>query len=132
MIYAGLLTYLSSSSFVYIQMMGIPVGYFGFIFLTSVIGYMVGSALSARLARHYDSELTVLLGAVLIAVAVCIMCAGTCFYPDSLPVLVLPMMLYATGMGLVLPNAMAIALRPFPDIAGTASAMRARATQMSP
>lgn len=123
MIYAGLLTYLSSSSFVYIQMMGVPVEHFGFIFLTSVIGYMVGSALSARLARHYDSELTVLLGAVLIAVAVGIMWAGTYFYPDSLPVLVLPMMLYATGMGLVLPNAMAIALRPFPGIAGTASAM---------
>ena len=123
MIYAGLLTYLSSSSFVYIQMMGVPVEHFGFIFLTSVIGYMVGSALSARLARHCDSELTVLLGAVLIAVAVGIMWAGTYFYPDSLPVLVLPMMLYATGMGLVLPNAMAIALRPFPGNAGTASAM---------
>jgi MFS transporter, DHA1 family, multidrug resistance protein len=33
------------------------------------------------------------------------------------------MMFYSTGMGLVLPNAMAVALRPFPHIAGTASAL---------
>ena len=33
------------------------------------------------------------------------------------------MMLYSTGMGLVLPHGMTIALRPFPHIAGTASAL---------
>jgi DHA1 family bicyclomycin/chloramphenicol resistance-like MFS transporter len=33
------------------------------------------------------------------------------------------MIFYATGLGLVLPHAMAIALRPFPHIAGTASAL---------
>jgi DHA1 family bicyclomycin/chloramphenicol resistance-like MFS transporter len=35
----------------------------------------------------------------------------------------LPMTIYAVGMGLVLPHAMAIALAPFPHIAGTASAL---------
>ena len=35
----------------------------------------------------------------------------------------LPMMFYSTGLGLVLPHAMAIALRPFAHIAGTASAL---------
>jgi len=33
------------------------------------------------------------------------------------------MMLYSVAMGLVLPHAMAIALRPFAHIAGTASAL---------
>lgn len=123
MIYAGLLTYLSSSSFIYIQMLGVPVEYFGFIFLTSVIGYMAGSALSARLTRHYDSQVTVLLGTLLVAGSVCSMWVGSHFYAERIAVLVLPMVFYATGMGLVLPNAMAIALRPFPGIAGTASAL---------
>jgi DHA1 family bicyclomycin/chloramphenicol resistance-like MFS transporter len=56
LIYAGLLTYLSSSSFVYIDMLGVPVEYFGFIFLTSVAGYMLGSAFSARLTRKLCSR----------------------------------------------------------------------------
>jgi MFS transporter, DHA1 family, multidrug resistance protein len=122
-VYAGLMAYLSSSSFVYIDMLGVPVQYFGFIFLTSVAGYMVGSALSARLSRSYDSERTVLVGAVLTAFATSCMWLGTVLLPRSVLVLMLPMMFYSAGMGLVLPNAMAIALRPFPHIAGTASAL---------
>jgi len=123
LIYAGLLTYLSSSSFIYIDMLGVPVEYFGFIFLTSVVGYMLGSAISARLTRFYDSEQTVLLGVVLAACATGSMWLGASQFPRSILALVLPMVLYATGMGLVLPNAMALALRPFPHIAGTASAL---------
>ena len=122
-VYAGLLAYLSSSSFIYMDMLGVPLEYFGFIFLTSVIGYMAGSALSARLSRSYDSEQTVLVGAALAAGATVAMWLGTLQLPGSIAVLVLPMMFYATGMGLVLPNAMAVALRPFPHIAGTASAL---------
>lgn len=122
-VYAGLLAYLSSSSFVYIDMLGVPVEYFGFIFLTSVVGYMLGSAISARLSRSYDSELTVLMGAILAAAAASAMWLGTELMPSSIAVLVLPMMFYSTGIGLVLPNAMAVALRPFPHIAATASAL---------
>lgn len=122
-IYAGLLAYLSSSSFVYITMLGVPMEYFGFIFLTSVAGYMAGSGLSARLSRGFDSELTVLAGAVLAATATGLMWMGARLWPQSVMVLVLPMVAYSTAMGLVLPNAMAVALRPFPHIAGTASAL---------
>lgn len=123
LIYAGLLAYLSSSSFVYINMLGVPVEYFGLIFLTSVAGYISGSAISARLSRSFEPELTVLCGAVLAAGTTGAMWLGADLRPGSIAVLVLPMMFYSTGMGLVLPNAMAIALRPFPEIAGTASAL---------
>jgi DHA1 family bicyclomycin/chloramphenicol resistance-like MFS transporter len=34
-----------------------------------------------------------------------------------------PMMVYLAGMGLVMPNAMAGAMGPFPSVAGTASAL---------
>lgn len=123
MIYAGLLAYLSSSSFVYIEMLGVPVEFFGFIFLTSVAGYMLGSALSARLTRYYEPEYTVLLGSILTCAAAAAMLLGGYLLPESVVVLVIPMVFYSTGMGLVLPNAMAVALRPFPHIAGTASAL---------
>jgi DHA1 family bicyclomycin/chloramphenicol resistance-like MFS transporter len=122
-IYAGLLAYLSSSSFIYIDMLGVPVEYFGFIFLTSVVGYMAGSALSARLSRSYDSELTALVGAALAAGSTGAMWLGADLLPTSIAVLVVPMMFYSTGIGLVLPNTMAVALRPFPQIAATASAL---------
>ncbi|MAT94232.1 MAG: MFS transporter [Halioglobus sp.] len=122
-IYAGLMTYISCSSFVYIDMLGVPVQLFGFIFLSSVIGYMLGSALSARLTRSHAAEWTVLFGASLNTGACSVMLLGGYLLPQNIWVLILPMLFYAAGMGLVLPNAMAVALRPFPHIAGTASAL---------
>lgn len=122
-IYAGLLSYLSSSGFVYIDMLGVPIEYFGFIFLTSVLGYMGGSALSARLSINHDSEWTILFGASLATGATLAMWIGTSFAPNSVLALVLPMAFYSTGMGLVLPNSMAVALKPYAHMAGTASAM---------
>lgn len=123
MIYAGLMVYLSSSSFVYIQMLGVPVQYFGLIFLTGVAGYMLGSGLSARLSSRFDEEEMVLLGAGLAMLATLAMWAGSRALPQSIWALLLPMVFYSTGMGMTLPNAMASALRHFPHMAATASAM---------
>jgi DHA1 family bicyclomycin/chloramphenicol resistance-like MFS transporter len=123
LIYSGLLVYLASSSFVYIDMLGVPVEYFGLVFLSSVVGYMGGSACSARLSKQYDSERIMLLGVVLGVSASFLLLACSTAWPDSVSALMLPMTLYSLAMGLVLPHAMAIALRPFPHIAGTASSL---------
>jgi DHA1 family bicyclomycin/chloramphenicol resistance-like MFS transporter len=121
--YAGLITYLSSSSFVYIEMLGVPVEYFGLIFLTTVFGYMGGSGLSARLSLRLDSDQVMLLGASLGLLASGLMLAGHLLLPASVIALALPTSLYATALGLVLPHAMAISLLQFSHIAGTASSM---------
>ena len=123
LVYAGLMAYLSSSSFVYIDMLGVPVQFFGFIFLATVIGYMAGSAVSARLASRYDSQQMLVLGALLCLLSTVTMWIGGTLLPQSVLVLMLPMAIYAVGMGLVLPHAMAMALAPFGHIAGTASSM---------
>ena len=122
-VYAGFLAYLASSSFVYIDMLGVPVEYFGLTFITSVLGYMAGSGLSARLTKNYTSEQIVLAGAALAAMAAGTVWIGAQRLPDSIAVMMIPMMFYSMGIGLMLPNAMAIALSPFPYIAGTASAL---------
>ena len=122
-VYAGFLAYLASSSFVYIDMLGVPVEYFGLTFITSVLGYMAGSGLSARLTKNYTSEQIVLAGAALAAMAAGTVWIGAQRLPDSIAMMMMPMMVYSMGIGLMLPNAMAIALSPFPYIAGTASAL---------
>jgi len=122
-VYAGLLAYLASSSFVFITMLGVPVQFFGFIFLSSVLGYMSGSALSARLSSQHAPEWTVLFGAAIASAATLSMWLAANHFPNSILAIVIPMTFYSTGMGLVLPNAMAAALRPFAHIAGTASAL---------
>jgi DHA1 family bicyclomycin/chloramphenicol resistance-like MFS transporter len=123
LVYAGLMVYLASSSFIFIDMLGVPQQYYGFIFLGSVFGYMAGSALSARLSQSRDSERIMRLGVIMAmcASSLVVICSNT--WPTSVLALMVPMMLYSVAMGLVLPHSMAIALRPFAHIAGTASAL---------
>mgnify|MGYP000031593807 FL=1 len=123
LVYAGLLAYLTSSGFVFIDMLGVPLPWFGLIFLTSVIGYMVGSALSARLASHHESEQVMLAGCATAVASSAGLLGGHLLLPESVLALVLPMTFYALSLGLVMPHAMAIALRPFAHIAGTASSL---------
>jgi len=121
--YAAMICYLSSSSFVYMDMMGVPVQYFGLIFSTTVLGYIAGSALSARLSSSYDSASLMLLGALIGVFATLIMWGATALFPNNLYAIMLPMTFYTTALGIVLPHAMAIALKHFAHIAGTASAL---------
>ncbi len=121
--YAALMTYLASSGFIYITLLGVPVELFGLIFLSGVIGYVAGSGISARLSLRHDSERVMALGICLgLLAAIALWFFGSLF-PHSVTALVLPMTIYTTSIGLSLPHAMAIALRPFPHIAGTASAL---------
>lgn len=123
LVYAGMMVYIACSSFVYIDMLGVAPEYFGLVFLSFVVGYMAGSGLSARLSRHQDSERVMRLGIITAMGASLLLLACSYTWPSSVLALVLPMALYSVAMGLVLPHAMAIALRPFAHIAGTASAL---------
>ncbi len=121
--YAGLMIYLASSSFVFIDMYGVPSQYYGLIFLTSVVGYMAGSALSARLSSRLDSEQVLGTGGLL-ALGACLMTlACWALAPQQLMSLVFPMVFYSCALGLVLPHSMTIALRHYPHVAGTASSL---------
>ncbi|MEH6608328.1 MAG: multidrug effflux MFS transporter [Halioglobus sp.] len=122
-VYAGLLIYLSSSSFIFIGMFGVPVERFGLIFINAVVGYMAGSALSARLSNNRDSEQVILYGGFLASIACLSMLGGSLHDPANIMMLIVPMCFYSAALGLMLPHSMAIALRPFAHIAGTASSL---------
>lgn len=123
LIYSGLMAYLACSGFVFIEMLGVPVEYFGFIFLTSVLGYMGGSALSARLTRRLEPVQVLLRGGCLGTAAVFLMFALHLLKPQSVLALVSPILFYAASLGLVLPQAMAMAMEHFPKIAATNSSL---------
>lgn len=123
LLYAGLMAYLASSGFVYIEMLGVPIQYFGLIFLTTVIGYIIGSATSARLAGRLESHQVVILGAVLATTGCLLMLGGSSLWPQSVLALMLPMMVFSASLGLILPHAMTLALQPYPHMAATTSAL---------
>jgi DHA1 family bicyclomycin/chloramphenicol resistance-like MFS transporter len=123
LVYSGLTVYLASSGFVFIDMLGVSVEFFGLIFLTTVIGYMSGSALSARLATQYRPPQVLLFGALLGVAASAGMLVLQLAAPTKLLPIVVPMAFYSASLGLVMPHAMALALEHHPLIAATTSAL---------
>jgi DHA1 family bicyclomycin/chloramphenicol resistance-like MFS transporter len=122
LLYSGMIAYLSGASFIFIEMMGIPTRYFGALFLTTVAGYIAGSAISTRLARGRESEQVMLIG-VRVSVAgslAMLLATEAWFHPLSV---LLPMTLTAAALGIVMPHAMGAALRAYPHMAATASAL---------
>lgn len=122
LIYSGMVCFLSGSAFVFIDMMGVPERYFGFLFLSTVAGYISGSAISTRLALQMESERVMWIGVNLSVVSATAMAIGPelWFHPASIAA---PMTFFALSLGISLPHAMASALKPYPQMAATASAL---------
>ena len=121
--YGGIFSFISGSSFALIGGLGLSPLAYGFCFAGGILGYMTGSFASARLYGRFRLEsligfgcLAMLLGAL----------AGTLLAASgilSVAAVVVPASLCFLGCGLLMPNGQAGALRPYPRLAGSASAM---------
>lgn len=129
-LYAGAFAFISGSSFVLIDYMGVAPEKFGLWFMLIVFGYILGSVFTGRFAQNFQQHKLMLAGALLGLVAGLIMALALLIKINHPLVIVLPVALYTGAIGITLPQSMAVALAPFPKIAGTASALMGF-TQMS-
>lgn len=123
-LYSGTFAFLSGISFVLIDFLGVKPAFFGMYFLFIVAGYISGNLFTARIAHRWRPSVLFRIGlAISLAGSLCL--TAVCYWPSlHYPVLmVLPVFFMTLSIGLVLPQAMALALMPFPNIAATASAL---------
>lgn len=121
--YAGLFAFLSGSSFVIIEYFGVRQQTFGLLFMLVVAGYISGTLLGSRLSRRHDCRRLVAVGSFVLLVAGSVMLVVALNQPDNVMSIVLPMVLFMHGVGLVMPQSMAGALANYPHIAGSASGL---------
>lgn len=121
--FAGQFAFISGSPFVLIEGYGVSPSHYGLYFGCTALMLMAGSILSGQLVRRGRSPQRLLgLGAGLLCVGG-VLAAVLARIPTLGPFgLVAPMMIYFVGIGFVSPNAVAVAMAPVPEIAGTASA----------
>lgn len=121
--YAGLFAFLSGSPFVLIEFMEVSEEHFGLYFFFIVIGYILGSMSSARLGQRYE-QITLLRAGVVITAMSGIVCMTLAWFKVfHVLAVILPMTAYTYGVGLVMPQSMAGALKNYPHMAGTASSL---------
>jgi len=121
--YGGLFAYISGSSFVLQGVYHLGEVAFGVAFAIGVGGYIVGTLIAQALVPRLGLERTVAVGVIALATGGLAMLVLVLFGPGHPAEIVGPMTLYLAGVGLVMPQAMAGALAPFPQRAGTASSM---------
>src|ERR1019366_549010 len=93
---------------------------FGVAFAVGSVGYMGGTTLAARLVMRRGLDRTLGIGAAALAAGGLAMVMAVALGLTSAASLVLPMALYLAGLGMVLPQAIAGAMTPFPERAGGA------------
>jgi MFS transporter, DHA1 family, multidrug resistance protein len=118
-----LFTYIANSSFIFIELFGVPVAFFGLLFATNSIGLYIGGQSNRWLLRRFTSEQLLHAGMWINVVAAILLvgCAWTGL--GGFPLLFAFLFLCMTSLGVIFPNATAIAMHPFAAEAGGASAL---------
>lgn len=123
--YSGLFAFISASSFVLIDVVGLMPDAFGLSFAIMVVGYMLGAISAGRLIQRMGLDRTMLTGGILAGAGGPAMALLAIHAMEDITAtaVVVPMMFYAAGVGLVMPSTTAAAIGPYPEKAGAASSL---------
>ena len=117
----GFFLYVLSAPVFLMEHLGLPETGFGWFFIPTVGGMMLGSASSARLAGRLSPPRTIALGCGLMLAAAAANLAVSTWLTPGLPQSVIPVMLYTFGMAIAMPSLTLLALDHFPTHRGLAS-----------
>lgn len=121
--FAGLFAFLSGSSFVLIEFLGVPPTSYGFYFAVGVAGFMVGSLIGGHFSRRCGIDRLIFAGAVLTTLGGSLMAALAWAELYSVAAIIPPHAVFMAGVGILMPLTMAGALADFPQCAGSASSL---------
>lgn len=120
---AGLYAYLSGSSFVMMELFGVNERQYGWIFGLIAAGLIISSQINGWVLRRFQSAYIAKRALVIQALVGLTMIILTISNLISLPVIIFLVFAYLFCQGFVFPNTSALALRPFENAAGSASAL---------
>jgi MFS transporter, DHA1 family, multidrug resistance protein len=120
--FSGQFAYIADSPFVLMGGYGVPPDEYGFYFGSTALALMLGSIVGGRmLGAGRPPRVMIVLGATILLTGGVLVIAGTQLELGIAGFLV-PMIIYFFGSGMTHPSAIALAMEPLPEIAGTASA----------
>ena len=123
LMFGGQFAFISGSSFVLIEGLGVSPSVFGLCFGAVAFGIMSGTVLSGRFGAALGLDRTIQAGTALGAAAGLVLAGLAWSGVRTVAAIIAPMFVFAVGLGLTLPNGMAGAIGPFPRMAGLAAAI---------
>jgi MFS transporter, DHA1 family, multidrug resistance protein len=117
-----LFSYISSSSFVFTQLLGLTAQQFGWIFSITTGALILGNQFNRMFLENHSSQWIALrASSVQLFVGIVLIVVVSRFL--TLPSLLLPIIFYTMCNGMITPNVMALAVRPFTKNVGSATAL---------
>ncbi len=121
--YAGLFAWISGSPFVLQNLYGLSAFGFGAAFAAACLGSLASATIAASLVIKFGLDRTIGIGTLALATGGLAMVASVSLGLEPVASLVLSMVIYHSGLMLAMPQAIAGAMTPFPNCAGTASSL---------
>ncbi len=122
LVFAGMFAYIAGSPFVLQEIHGLSATEFSLVFGANAAGIMAMSAVSGRLVGRVGPARLLAAGLAVQAIGALVLLASV-LAGDGLPGVLLGLFLVVASVGLVFPNASALAMADHPDRAGSASAL---------
>ncbi len=122
-VFAGLMVFVSAAPFVFIERLGVSPDLFGVLIIFNTAGVVAGNFAVTCCARRLSPDRMIAGGIAVAVVAALVLVAFAVAGWMNVAVIIAPMTVYMFGMGVVFPNAQAGALAPYPQAAGSASAL---------
>lgn len=119
----GVFAFVSNSAFTLVNGYGVSPGAFALLFATVMLGQIAGALLSSRLVMRVGMARLLRAGTALALVAGAAAALAAWTGVRHPAAVVVPFMLYLFGAALIIPNATALALQPFPRAAGSAASL---------
>lgn len=121
--YGGLFTFLASSSFVFIKVLGLSKTHYGLLVFSMAFAYLLGTFLCRRLLAHFDVRRTVAIAGALSLTGGTLSGVLAMAGWQSAWTIMPPFYLFMLGHGIHQPCSQSGAVGPFPQSAGAASAL---------
>ena len=120
---AGMFAYISGSPFVFIDLYRVPAHYYGWLFGLNAAGIIAFTQANRRLLLHHDADRVFDSGNLAGFLMCLLLLAAAVSNIAGLIGILVPLFFVVSLRGLTFPNASAGAMAPFPEKAGSASAL---------
>ena len=123
LIISGMFAYIAGSPLVFIELFGVAPDRYGLFFGTNAFGLIAASQINGRLAHRVDPHRIVSVVLPVAALAGLTLLTAAVTGLGGFPGILVPLFVFVSSLGFVLPNTTVLAMAPHGTVAGSASAL---------
>ena len=122
--FGGLFLYIAGAPTVIYNFLELGSTDFGWLFIPIVAGLMLGALISGRLSHRWPPRLTITAAMLVMLLASLINIGAVYFYPANTLTVIGPLVVYVTGLSVMMPAITVMALDCLPSHRGTAASVQ--------